>query len=178
MTKKEEALVEQYAKSLVEVANEHQVVDQIKQDVLALLETFDVTKLDTILSSLTASQAEKQELIRLLKDPSSVYLNNFLELIILNGREALLHEILKKTITVIAQETKEFDVTITSTVPLSEEQKQKVIAIVESKFGLRTDCLIEKIDESLIGGFILTVNNKVIDTSIRRQLQEFKMNLL
>ncbi|MEN4363970.1 F0F1 ATP synthase subunit delta, partial [Streptococcus pyogenes] len=32
-------------------------------------------------------------------------------------------------------------------------------------------------DPSLIGGFIISVNNKVIDTSIRRQLQAFKMNL-
>ncbi|MFP9075890.1 F0F1 ATP synthase subunit delta, partial [Enterococcus faecalis] len=37
--------------------------------------------------------------------------------------------------------------------------------------------LVENIDESILGGFIINVNNNVIDTSIRRQLQTFKMNL-
>ena len=45
------------------------------------------------------------------------------------------------------------------------------------KFGVKAGKLVENIDESILGGFIINVNNKVIDTSIRRQLQTFKMNL-
>ncbi|MCB4986823.1 F0F1 ATP synthase subunit delta, partial [Streptococcus mutans] len=45
------------------------------------------------------------------------------------------------------------------------------------KFALTKRNLIEKIDDEIIGGFIIKANNKVIDTSIRSQLQELKMNL-
>ena len=37
--------------------------------------------------------------------------------------------------------------------------------------------LVEKIDEDLIGGFVIKAKNKVVDTSIRSQLQTFKTNL-
>ena len=37
--------------------------------------------------------------------------------------------------------------------------------------------LVEKIDEELIGGFVIKAKNKFVDTSIRSQLQAFKMNL-
>ncbi|NBM10576.1 F0F1 ATP synthase subunit delta, partial [Streptococcus equi] len=65
----------------------------------------------------------------------------------------------------------------TSAVPLSEEQKQRVRTVVSKRLAVKTGRLIEKVDPSLIGGFMISVNNKVIDTSIRRQLQAFKMNL-
>ena len=60
---------------------------------------------------------------------------------------------------------------------LTDEQKERILALVAEKFGVKAGKLVEDIDESILGGFVINVNNKVIDTSIRRQLQEFKMNL-
>ncbi|MGT2932459.1 F0F1 ATP synthase subunit delta [Streptococcus catagoni] len=178
MTKKEQALVEQYAKSLVEVAAEHQVMEPLKKDVLAILEAFEATKLDESLSSLALPQDKKIKLVRLLKDTSSVYLNNFLEVIIQNQRENFLYEILQNVLKEMSKLTEEYDVYVTSAVPLTEEQKGRVKAVVRSKMGLKTGRLIEKVDPFLIGGFMIAVNNKIIDTSIKRQLHEFKMKLI
>ena len=55
--------------------------------------------------------------------------------------------------------------------------KERILALVAEKIGVKVGKLVENIDESILGGFIINVNNKVIDTSIRRQLQTFKMNL-
>ena len=66
---------------------------------------------------------------------------------------------------------------MTSASPLSEEQKARLLAIVSQKFEIKTRRLVEKIDEDLIGGFIIKAKNKVVDTSIRSQLQTFKTNL-
>ena len=66
---------------------------------------------------------------------------------------------------------------MTSASPLSEEQKTRLLAIVSQKFEIKTRRLVEKIDEDLIGGFVIKANNKVVDTSIRSQLQTFKTNL-
>lgn len=178
MTKKELALIEQYAKSLVEVAIEKDFLNGLKEDVYAILETMQISNLDNILSSLAFSQDDKANLVRLLKDSSSVYVNNFLEVVIQNQREYLLFDMLKTVLKEIAQETNTYDVTVTSAIPLTEEQKNRVISVVMSKFGIQTGRLIEIIDASIIGGFIISVNNQVIDTSIKRQLHDFKMKLI
>lgn len=178
MTKKELALIEQYAKSLVEVAIEKDFLNALKEDVYAILETMKASNLDKILSSLAYSPDDKANLVRLLKDSSSVYVNNFLEVVIQNQREYLLYDMLKTVLKEIAQETNTYDVTVTSAIPLTEEQKNRVISVVLSKFGIQTGRLIERIDASIIGGFIISVNNQVIDTSIKRQLHDFKMKLI
>ncbi|MGT2887507.1 F0F1 ATP synthase subunit delta [Streptococcus didelphis] len=178
MTKKEEALVEQYAKSLVEVALEHDVISSLKADTLAILEIFKATELEKTLSSLAVTRSEKAKLVRLLKDTDSVYINNFLEVIIQNQREEFLYPILHSVLELVAQVTNQYDVTVTSAIPLTEDQKVRVQALVTKKFGLKTDQLIEEVDASIIGGFIIEVNNKIIDASLRRQLHEFKRKLI
>ncbi|WP_375708849.1 F0F1 ATP synthase subunit delta [Streptococcus dysgalactiae] len=177
MTKKEQALIEQYAKSLVEVASEHHSLDALKADVLAILETFEATNLEHSLSSLAIPHAEKMKLVTLLKGNNSIYMNNFLDLIVQNERETYLYPILQAVLKEMAAVSNQYDVTVTSSLPLTEEQKSRVRAVVAKKFAVTAGRLIEKVDPSLIGGFIISVNNKVIDTSIRRQLQAFKMNL-
>ncbi|MGT2957458.1 ATP synthase F1 subunit delta [Streptococcus bovimastitidis] len=177
MTKKEQALVAQYAKSLVEVAVEHDSLESVKSELLTLLDIFKTTDLDQSLSSLAVSQAEKAQLIGLLKNTSSVYVNNLLEIILVNQREAFLYEILKEAVRKIEQVTNEYDVKVISAVPLTEEQKSRIQSLVAQKLGMKTSRLVEVIDENIIGGFIIQVNNKIIDTSVRQQLREFKMKL-
>lgn len=88
-----------------------------------MLETFEATNLDYILSSYALQQKDKANLVRLLKDTNSVYMNNFLELIIYNERENYLKAILTLVLDDITQVTNEYDVYVTSAVPLTEEQK-------------------------------------------------------
>ena len=84
---------------------------------------------------------------------------------------------MKLVLELFDQEDNTYDVTVTSASPLSEEQKARLLAIVSQKFEIKTRRLAEKIDEDLIGGFVIKAKNKVIDTSIRSQLQTFKTNL-
>ncbi|MGT2934861.1 F0F1 ATP synthase subunit delta [Streptococcus castoreus] len=177
MTKKEQALIEQYAKSLVEVASEHDVLNPLQADVLAILETFELTYLDQSLSSLAVPHAEKVQLVKLLQGDNCVYMNHFLDVVLQNEREVYLYQMLQAVLKEIAIVSNRHDVVVTSSLPLTEEQKNRVRAVVTKKFAMEMGRLIEKIDPSLIGGFIISVNNNVIDTSIRHQLQAFKMNL-
>ncbi len=177
MDKKTQALVEQYAKSLVEIAIEKDSLAELQSETEALLSVFEETNLAKFLSSLVVSRDEKTKLVRLLQESSSVYMNNFLEVILQNEREAFLEAILKAVLEGFAIATNQHDIVVTTAVALTEEQKERVLALVADKFGVKAGKLVENIDESILGGFIINVNNKVIDTSIRHQLQEFKMNL-
>ena len=177
MDKKTQALVEQYAKSLVEIAIEKDSLAELQSETEALLSVFEETNLADFLSSLVVSRDEKVKLVRLLQESSSVYMNNFLEVILLNDRANILYDVLKLVLELFDQEDNTYDVTVTSASPLSEEQKARLLAIVSQKFEIKTRRLVEKIDEDLIGGFVIKAKNKVVDTSIRSQLQTFKTNL-
>ena len=61
--------------------------------------------------------------------------------------------------------------------PLTASQKEKIRPIIEQKMGLKVRSLKEELDSSLIGGFVISANNKTIDASIKRQLQVVKEKL-
>ena len=174
MDKKTQALVEQYARSLVEVAFEQDAVSTIQEEVRQILTVFAETNLKTFLSQENVTSEAKKESLSLFQESCSVYMNNFLEVILLNDRANILYDVLKL---VLDQEDNTYDVTVTSASPLSEEQKTRLLTIVSQKFEIKTRRLVEKIDEELIGGFVIKAKNKFVDTSIRSQLQAFKMNL-
>ncbi|MGT2925739.1 F0F1 ATP synthase subunit delta [Streptococcus cuniculipharyngis] len=170
-------LIEQYAKALTAVAMENDCVETIDQEVSSLLQLMRDNKMADYLSSLAFSQEDKAGLVRLLQESSSAYLKNFLEVILQNKREAYLLPILEMVLERLARARQVFDVSVISASPLSASQKENMLRVAREKFAIDTRQLIETIDPTLIGGFVLKANNQIIDTSIRRQLQDFKTNL-
>jgi F-type H+-transporting ATPase subunit delta len=65
---------------------------------------------------------------------------------------------------------------ITSAEELSGEQRAKIERDVQQKYGQGT-LLRFKVDESLIGGLIIRVGDRVIDNSLRARLSELQRNL-
>ncbi len=66
-----------------------------------------------------------------------------------------------------------YDVTVTSSKPLVWGTKSPTFWRLFPQKFIKTRRLVEKIDEDLIGGFVIKAKNKVVDTSIRSQLQTF-----
>ncbi|MDB5009416.1 MAG: synthase subunit delta, partial [Mucilaginibacter sp.] len=63
--------------------------------------------------------------------------------------------------------------TVVSATPLSAANKQKLLAEVKAAVGGEID-LETKTDSSLIGGFVLTVGDRQVDTSIANTLRKLK----
>ena len=62
---------------------------------------------------------------------------------------------------------------ITSAVALTDEQKQKLLAKLESLYKAKI-CGEYSIDETLLGGVIVEVDGKIMDGSLRHRLREVK----
>ena len=77
----------------------------------------------------------------------------------------------------IEKQSNEFVVTVRSVQALTESQKERLKPIIEQKMGLKVRALKQELDADLIGGFVISANNKTIDASIKRQLQLVKENL-
>ena len=67
------------------------------------------------------------------------------------------------------------DVRATFTKELTEEQKKKLIDKLSQKTGKEINLEI-KIDKNILGGGIIRIGDKIIDGSIRRELDNWKRN--
>lgn len=166
-----------YAKALLELAIEHDKVDQIAGDMHYLSEVSSETKDFQQLLNSPVIKADKKiaifnELFGQFEDVSSM----FVKLITKNGREYMLHVIAES----FDQQVKAYKgivpVTLISAKPLDKATKEKILDKVrESVKG--TLEVKELIDESLIGGFIVRMDDKQIDASISNQFNNLKQRL-
>ncbi len=70
----------------------------------------------------------------------------------------------------------EVDVYVTTAVPLSDALRQEIEASAERLVG-RTPKLIAEVDESLIGGLVVRVDDRKFDTSVARALRNLRDEL-
>lgn len=68
-------------------------------------------------------------------------------------------------------------VEVTTTIPLTEPIKLKLLKSMEELTGKRV-LMSHKIDESIIGGIIARINSVIYDGSIKRQLELIKANVV
>lgn len=67
---------------------------------------------------------------------------------------------------------------VTTAVPISAAQRQKLVKSLEKKFSGQEIKLEEIVNESIVGGLKLTVGSREIDASIASQLTQLKEQLL
>jgi F-type H+-transporting ATPase subunit delta len=64
---------------------------------------------------------------------------------------------------------------VVTTTALTEAQRAQVVALVKQISGLKEVQLQEKINPSLIGGFVLNVNDRQLDESISSKLNALRV---
>ncbi len=95
----------------------------IQEEVRQILTVFSETNLKNFLSQENVTSEAKKESLSLIQESCSVYMNNFLEVILLNDRANILYDVLKLVLELFDQEDNTYDVTVTSASPLSERTK-------------------------------------------------------
>lgn len=174
MDLKQQLKVNRYAQSLLTAANQSGRLQELFDELSQLITVIQDTQLDTVLSSDRFSREEKIGLVRQLGTSQTPELTSWLDDMIQADDLGILLLTLERTVTKISQMTKVFDVEVTTAHPLTEDQKEQLCQIIEARFGIMAHAIIETVDQGLIGGFVVTFDNQVIDASIRTQLQELR----
>ena len=177
MNARETMIVQGYAQSFVEKIGDHEQIWEIYDQLGDLRTILRESKLNRLLLSATVSHAEKAAFLRTLRQSNFKPVNDLIEDLIRGDHMSLLGEILLTIQQEISKVKNEFDAQLVSVYPLTDEQKKRLCRLVEERFSLRVRNMIEELDSSLIGGFIVTVNHKVIDASVRTQLQDVRSKL-
>ena len=101
---------------------------------------------------------------------------SLIDLVVKNGRERYIPAIAR----VFVHETKKYngitESVLTTAVKVDPEIRKQISDLIEKLFKTKVD-LKENIDESIIGGFILKVEDNYIDASVRNKLRKIRKEL-
>lgn len=177
MDLKKQALVHKFAQDFVDRASQTNQLAHSYEEVSRLLDVFEETRLQAVLTLDTFSDAEKIEVLDSLRSTNNTEINRLFDTLIAENELTLFEPVLREIGLKISEKTQIFDMEVIVAQPLTKEQKERIRQIIETKFGIKTHHLIETLDPSILGGFIIKVNNQIIDASVRSQIQELKQKL-
>ena len=166
-----------YAKSLLEIAIEMNAIDAVLNDMLFLLEINASSRdLELLIQSPVVKADKKIEIFHKIFDQFEDISKKFIDLVTRNKREALLPEIASAFDAMVKEHRGIVPVTLISASKLNDATKEQILAkvkgIVEGKLEVE-----EKIDASLIGGFVVRTGDIQIDASIESQFNNLKQRL-
>ena len=164
-----------YAKSLIDLAGEDNKVDALKRDMELFHHTLKANpELKAVLANPIVSHSKK---IKILDEVFSKKVNKvsiaFFKLMINKSRGEVLYPTAIEYINMYDIKNNIVKATVISATALSEANKQKMVDDIQKATGGSIKLEV-KVDPSLIGGFVLTVGDRQIDTSIANDLKKLK----
>ena len=102
----------------------------------------------------------------------------FNKLLVSKGRESVLPEVVNAFIDQYNTIKGIHKVKLITATEASEDLKRSMIEKLKTEAGLGTVELETKVDPSLVGGFVLEFNNKKVDASILRDLNDVKKQFM
>lgn len=169
-------LAARYAKSLIDLSTERGQLEQVYNDMQYLQAVGKSSREFVTLLRSPVVKADKKESIlnAITAGKISDLTTAFNKLLLTKGRESDLPEIVAAFIEQYNAIKGIHKVKITTAVPVSQDVTNNLVNKVKAATGLEKFEVEAKVDESLIGGFVLEFNNNLVDASILRDLRDVK----
>ena len=169
-----EEIAEVYARSLFEVAKEHDVLDRVHDELGQFAEALsDDRTLQVFLFSPYFSSEEKRDGVKKIVSDADERFENFLELLAERHRMPALFRIKREFDARWADEHKLLPVTVTSAVELDEGLAEDIAKRIQEQTG-RTVELSSNVDPEVLGGLMVRVGNMVLDDTVRNKLERLR----
>lgn len=165
-----------YAKSLIDLAVENNALESAYNDMVLFEKVVDETpELEAILKNPIVPLDKKTGILNgIFTDKVSKLTISFFNVVVSKGRSAILFATAKQFIQQYNLIKGIVTADVTTAAALSPEAKEQIITIVKKELGANQVIVNEKINEKLIGGFILKVGDKQFDASIASDLSKLK----
>jgi F-type H+-transporting ATPase subunit delta len=167
-----------YAKSLIELAKEKNVLEVVYEDMKLFKDTAEKNRgLMLALKSPVVRHEKKLAILKaIFKERVNPVSYSIFTIITKKNRESILDAIAEEFITSYNLFQGIQKATVVTTTPLTEELRKRFIDIVAGSSG-KTIQLEERVDPGLIGGYVLRVDDRQLDASLRSRLNELKLEL-
>ena len=164
----------EYAEALFEIALEEGKTEEYYKELCLINNLFlDNPEYVAILVAPGIDECEKLDLVDKAFGTASEIILNFIKILVSKGRISLIHTCFEEYERLFNASRKTLVVTVISVQELTSEEKQKITAKLEKKYGCKVELVCE-IDESILGGIIIKTEDAVIDGSLKKKLRDVK----
>jgi F-type H+-transporting ATPase subunit delta len=169
-----EEIAEVYARSLFEVAKEHDALDRVHDELGEFAEALDKDRnLQVFLFSPYFSSEEKKNGVASIVSDADERVLNFLQLLAERHRMPALFRIKREFDSLWAEENQLLPVTVTSAVELDEGLVDDIGKRIEEQTGRKVE-LSSNVDPEVLGGLMVRVGNMVLDGTVRNRLERLR----
>lgn len=168
-------VAKEYGAALFMVAAEAEQTDEFAQDLTLIGKTFEENPdYITLLSSPNISMTERLgQLEQAFSGAVDEKVLAFLQLLCQKGHIYDFEAAAQEYRALWQTAAQVCDAVVTSAVPLSETQQQKLLQKLEQTFG-KTVHAVYTVDPAVMGGLIVEMDGKVLDGSLRERLRDIK----
>jgi F-type H+-transporting ATPase subunit delta len=173
-------VAQRYAKALFDLSLERGELETVKSD-LDGIRALDSDQLRAVWMSPVIQGEKKQKIFSaLLEGKVSRTTTAFFSLLFKKGREVAVNDIYHAFDEMYRRHHKILVVEITTASPVTEEVNTYILDRMNSRerFADMTFQVNNKVDENIIGGFILHVDDLLYDASIRHDLQVIRKQFI
>jgi len=168
-----------YAKSLIDLSKEQNALEDLKKDMLFFESVVDDnSQLEAILKNPIVPLDKKFGILKAIFEGRTHQITqSFFKLLVNKGRSAILFDIAKGFISQYNAEKGIVTAEVTTATTLTDANKAEIEGLVKQQLGANQVNITEKINEKLIGGFILKVGDKQFDASVAGSLNKLRKDL-
>jgi F-type H+-transporting ATPase subunit delta len=166
-----------YAGALFELARENKFVDEVRAD----LDRFDAmigesADLNRLVRSPVFGADEQLKALQVILDRAGIggLAANFLRVITTNRRLFAVRDMIRAFRTLVARHRGEVSAQITVAEPLNDSNTNALKDALKNVTGGKDIDLDVKVDPAIIGGLIVKVGSRMVDSSLRTKLNAIK----
>jgi F-type H+-transporting ATPase subunit delta len=166
-----------YAAALYDLADEEGVIDAVAGDLAALAKMIeDSVDFQRFIKSPVISRASQSKAIAAIAEKAqlSPLAHKFLGLLAANRRLFALQGIIAGFRQILADRRGQATAHVTSAAPLSDSQTTSLIDALKKSVGRNID-IVSKVDPSILGGLIVKIGSRMVDSSLKSKLQRLKL---
>jgi F-type H+-transporting ATPase subunit delta len=172
-----EEIAEVYARSLFAVAQEHDKLDEIREQLGQFADALqDSRDLSIFFFSPYFSAPEKKDGLKRAVEGADPTLINFVELLIEKHRTPAIFRIRRHFERLWEQENKILAVQISTATTLDDAIVEQIGERIAQDTGQRIE-LTAQVDPDILGGIVLRVGNSILDASIRNRLDNLRKHV-
>lgn len=168
-----------YAQALIELAQQQNITEQIGAELADLQQIVNSDPLfQTFLANPSISQRERGAVVeKTIRSQVHPLLANFLGVLQLHNRLDIIDQVAAAYAHKLDQLQGKIEVDVTVAQGLSEEQLDQVRERISTALN-KTAVVKQTVNPEIIGGLVVRVEDKLIDASVKTQLQSIKQQLL
>lgn len=174
----ESKIAVRYSKALFLSAMERKQVKEVREDMVFVLRLSAMEDFRSIIDSPIINNTKKRAIMKaLFRDNVSSTAFSLITLAVNNNREAYLPGIARVYIDRADRHEGITKVMLKTAAPIDSKNRDRLIGIIEEELETKAD-MEELVDSEIAGGYILKIEDKYIDASLKTTLRKIEKELI